>query len=198
MEVVAKRMTQTLTTKVEPIKFNLSASKPHISWRDRAYELSYWTEAGLEKENLLQEVIDFFLLCKYFIVVDRGWSGWDLEIHRGLWSRVEVKVCTENHGGSKRLLRVRCAPRMSQFATMIIMGYFLLIVAGIILGMPQLAAVTVVVSALNAVVILYQHLRLGQILYNVLKISAKKLHLLPIHVKSNSHANRSDERRTCQ
>lgn len=175
-------MTQTLSTKVEqvePIKFGLPVYKPYISWRDRAYELSYWTEAGLEKESLLQEVIDFFLLCKYFVAIDQGWSDWDLEIYQGIWSRVQVKVCTENHGGSKRLLRVRCALRMSQFATMAVVGYSLLIVMGIILGMPELAAVTVVVSVLNATVILYQNFRQGRILYHVLESVAKKLYLLP-------------------
>ena len=184
MEAVAKQMTQTLTTKVEPIK-PVPADKPHISWRDRAFFLSYWTEAGVEKESLLQAVIDFFLLYKYFISIDRGWSNWDLEIYRGIWSRVEVKVCTENHGGSKRLLRVRCALRISEFATMTMVGYSLLIVMGIILGMPEVAAVTAVVAALNAVVILYQNFRLGRILYHVLETVAKKMYLLPIHAKNN-------------
>lgn len=184
MEAVAKQMTQTLTTKVEPIK-PVPADKPHISWRDRAFFLSYWTEAGVEKESLLQAVIDFFLLYKYFISIDRGWSNWDLEIYRGIWSRVEIKVCTENHGGSKRLLRVRCALRISQFATMTMIGYSLLIVMGIILGMPEVAAVTAVVAALNAVVILYQNFRLGRILYHVLETVAKKMYLLPIHAKNN-------------
>lgn len=181
-------MTQTLPTTVEPIKPDLPAPKPQISWRDfswrdRAFCLSYWTEAGLEKESLLQAVMDFFLLHKYFISVDQGWSNWDLEIYRGIWSRVEVKVCTENHGGSKRLLRVRCALRMSQFATMIMIGYSLLIVLGIILGMPKVATVTVVAAAINAVVILYQNFRLGRILYDALETVAKKMYLVPIHAK---------------
>ena len=180
-------MTQTLTNKVEPIP-DWSAYKPRISWRDRAFFLSYWTEAGLEKETLLQEVMDFFLLHKYFISVDRGWSNWDLEIYRGIWSRVEVKVCTENHGGSKRLLRVRCALRMSQLASMTMVGYSLIIAIVIILGMPQVAAVTVVVGAINAVVILYENFRLGRILYQVLETVAKKMYMLPIHATSTKSA----------
>lgn len=185
-------MTQTITnTEVQPIKPDLPAPKPHVSWRDiswraRAFFLSYWTEAGLEKENLLQAVMDFFLLYKYFISVDQGWSDWDLEIYRGIWSRVEVKVCTENHGGSKRLLRVRCALRMSQFATMTMVGYSLLIIMAIILGMPKVATVTVVAYAINAVVILYENFRLGRILYQVLETVAKKMYLLPIHANTKS------------
>lgn len=192
-------MTQTLTTKVEPIKADLPAYRPQvswrdISWRDRAFFLSYWTEAGVEKESVLQAVMDFFLLHKYFISVDQGWSNWDLEIYRGIWSRAEVKVCTENHGGSKRLLRVRCALRVSQFATMTMVGYSLLIVMGIILGMPEMAVATVVVGALNAVVILYQNFRLGRILYQVLETVSKKMYLLPIHATCNKSVTQwSDE-----
>lgn len=192
-------MTQTLTEKVksqqstvkeEPI-FDLPVDKPHIFWGDRAFCSSYWTEASLEKESLIQEVIDFFLLHKYFIIVDQGWSDWDLEIYRGIWSRAEIKVCTENHGGNKRLLRVRCALRMSQFATMAMVGYSLLIVISTILGMPEMAVVAVVVCALNAAVIVYQNFYLGWIFHRVLKTIAKKLCLLPIYTTSTKIATPS-------
>lgn len=183
-------MTQTLT-EIHPINFEQPVHKVHISWRDRAFFLSYWTEAGLEKESVLQEVIDFLLARKYFIITDQGWSDWDLEIYRGLWSKAQVKVCTENHGGGKRLLRVRCALRMSQFATMALSGYCLLAVVAIILGMPSVAAVTVVVGAINAAVILYENFSLGRILYHVLEIVAKKVYLLPINAASTRSTVRS-------
>lgn len=174
-------MTQTLTTKVKPIKFNQPAAQAQISWRDRAYELSYWTEAGLEKESLLQEAIDFLLLCKYFVAIDRGWSNWDLEVYQGIWSRAEIKVCTENHGGNKRLLRVRCGLRLSQFAIRAMLGYSLFVVVGMIVGMPELAAIATVASALNAAIVLYQNWRLGQTLCSLLEKVAQKLDLQPLH-----------------
>lgn len=184
---VSKKMTQTLT-EVHPIQVERSVHKPHISWRDRAFCLSYWTEAGLEKESLLQEMMAFLVPRKYFIVLDQGWSDWDLEIYRGIWSRAEVKVCSENHGGSKRLLRVRCALRMSQLATMALGAYSLLAVVAMVLGMPEVSVVTVVVGAINAAVIVYQNLRLGRILYQVLELVTKRVYLLPIHAASTRSA----------
>lgn len=183
MEAVSNQKTQILT-QPELIKFARSAQRINICWRDCAYELSYWTEAGLEKENLLQEVMDFLLPYKYFIAIDQGWSDWDLEIHQGIWSKIQVKVCTENHGGNKRLLRVRCAPRMSQFATMAITGYFVYTIVAIILGMPEVALVVFLLGVFNSTIILYQNFRLGRILYHVLEIVTKKIHLQPIHAKS--------------
>ena len=180
-------MTQTLTQSVS-IAFDRPVYRPHKSLLDRAFCLYYWNETDLDKENLLQKVMDIFLSYKYFIAVDQGWNDWDLEIYWGIWSKVQIKVCTENHGGSKRLLRVRCALRMSQFATMAMLWYSLFTFVAIILGMTEVAAVTVVVGALNAVVILYQNFRFGQTLYHVLEIVAKKLHLLPIHTTSTTSA----------
>ena len=157
-------MTQTLTEKIklEPTKFKLPAAKLQIAWRDRAFCLSYWTETGLEKESLIQEVMNFLLNRKYFIVVDSGWSDWDLEIYRGLWSRAQIKICSENHGGSKRLLRVRCALRMSQFAAMVEFGYCLVIAVAIILGLPNVATIAVVICAIEDTVLVVDQLDASQ------------------------------------
>jgi hypothetical protein len=73
---------------------------------------------------------------------------------------------------------------MSQFATMAMVAYFVYTVVAILLGMPEVALVTSLVGVLNAVVIFYENFGLGRILYHVLEMVAKKLHLLPIHAKS--------------
>ncbi|WP_414513063.1 hypothetical protein [Nostoc sp. PCC 9305] len=177
-------MTQTLT-QADLIQFDLPAHRVNISWSDRTYELSYWTEAGIEKENLLQKVMDLLLAHKYFIAIDRGWSDWDLEVYQGIWSKVQLKVCTENHGGKKRVLRVRCALRMSQLAIMAMVGYCLFAIVAIVLGMPEVAKLTIALGTLNATVILYQNFQLGRVLYQVLEIVAKRIYLLPIQTTNN-------------
>ncbi|MEC4811765.1 MAG: hypothetical protein SAK29_00525 [Scytonema sp. PMC 1069.18] len=183
-------MTQTLT-QTDLIKLDSPASRVNISWSDFGYELSYWTEAGIEKENLLEKVMDLLLAHKYFIVIDQGWSNWDLEIYQGIWSKVQLRVCTENHGGKKRVLRVRCALRMSQLATMAMMSYCLFTIVAIILGMSKIAAVTVILGTLNASVILYQNLQQGRILYQVLEMIAKRVYLMPMQVANNKSATQS-------
>ena len=117
---------------------------------------------------------------KYFIALDQGWSDWDLQIYRGVWSKVQIKVCNENHGGAKRLLRVWCALRMSRVATIALCGYPLLAALGLALGMTEAAVATIVVGGVNALAIFYQNFRLGRILYHVLEIVAKKVGLLPV------------------
>lgn len=166
-------------SKVEPIKFEQFVQKPDISWKERSLFLSYWTQAGLEKESLIQEVMDFLLPRKYFITVDQGWSDWDLKIHQGFFPRARIKVCTENHGGNKRLFRVGCTLRMSRMAVTILWFWVLVTIVSLILGLTQVAAATGVIGAVSAAVILYQKFCLGRTMYHVLEIVAKKLQLVP-------------------
>jgi GT2 family glycosyltransferase len=167
---------------IKAVEFNGNgtAQKPRISWHQRAFFLSYWTEAGLEKESLLYGVVDFLLPRKYLIALDQGWSGWDLEVCQGIWSRAQIKVGTENHGGSKSLLRVQCALRMSRVSLIMLCSYPLFAALAIVLGMPKAAGILAIAGYFHAVGILYQKIHLGHIVYYALEIVAKRLKLLPV------------------
>ena len=166
-------------TDVEPIHFDEAGQEPEISWRDRAVHISYWNEKSLEKENLLHGLMEFLLPRKYLIAIDQGWSDWDLEISRGLWSKAEVKVGTENHGGEKRLLRVRCGMRLSQPAKIVLLGYLLLGGLGLILGVEELVVAAMIVGVINLSTILYQNFRLGRVMYHAVEIAAQRIGLSP-------------------
>jgi hypothetical protein len=76
---------------------------------------------------------------RYVVVPDRGWSHWDLEVHGGIWTVARIRACGENHGGDRRVLRVRCALRPS-VATALSLGAYVAIAGGALLvGMPALA-----------------------------------------------------------
>ena len=164
-------------TGVEPIHFAETGQEPAIDWRERAFRLSYWSEQGIEKETFLYELIEFLLPRKYLIALDQGWSGWDLEVSRGIWSKAQVKFAAENHGGQKRLLRVHCAARMSEPARLALLGYGILIGIGTIFGISELALAAILGGLANLAVILYQNFRLGRVLYHVLEITAQRIGL---------------------
>ena len=173
-------------TVVEPIPLAEPVETPRVSWRAGAFELAYWTEEGTEKEGLLQALIDFLLPHKYFIAIDQGWSDWDLQVYRGIWSKAQVKVGTENHGSGKRLHRVRCALRMSRPAVIALCVYPVLAMLALALETPHAAAATALVGAVNVAAILYQGVRLGRILYQVLAIVARRLRLVPARASTTS------------
>jgi hypothetical protein len=168
-------------TGVEPIQFAETGQKPEVSWRERALRLSYWSEQGLEKENLLHELMEFLLPRKYLIAIDHGWSNWDVEISRGVWSKAEVKVGTENHSGLKRLLRVHCGVRLSQPARIVLLGHLLLGGIGAILGVSELIVAATIMGVSNLIVILYENFRLGRVMYHALEIAAQRIGLAPVH-----------------
>jgi hypothetical protein len=169
---------------VKPVDVNGPRQTPRIGWRERAFYLSYWNEQAQEKETLLHAIMDFLLPRKYLIAMDQGWSQWDLEICQGPWAKAQVKTAVENHGGTKRLLRVRCALRLSRVSAGCLGLYAAATAIMAFLGMTQLALGTGLVGIVHGCAILYQKLRLGRVLYNVMESLAHKLDFVPVQRSS--------------
>jgi len=167
-------------TNVERIRFDELTQKPNIHWLAREFLVAYWSERGQEKEELLDGVIRFLLPRKYLIAHDLGWSGWDLEIHRGIWSKTQVRVAVENHGGAKRLFNVRCAVKTSRAGKFVLGGWGGLLALGLYFGVPELPVVATVLGVLTGLSIGYQSLQLGRVMYHVLEIVAQQIGLGPM------------------
>jgi len=159
-----------------------------ISWRARAIHLAYWSDAGVEKEALIGGLINFLVPQKYFVVPDTGWSSWDLNIARGLCGRALVVVCTENHGRSKRLLRVRCAIRFSRFALFLLRSCAAVTAFALILGWPLTAAVMGAIGLLNSGVMSWQLVRFGGLMHRIIEAVAKQACLVPVEPLERSSA----------
>ncbi|MGC2411097.1 MAG: glycosyltransferase [Stellaceae bacterium] len=153
--------------------------RARIDWPARAFVLSYWNEASAEKEVLLQGLMDSLLPQKYFVVADTGWSKWDLKIARGLWSRALVTVCSENHGGGKRLLRVRCAMRASSLARVLLRCYAALAAGSLILGAPAAAVFFLALGIFNLTVIGVRLVTFGRIMQRIIEAVANQAKLVP-------------------
>src|SRR6266850_5587494 len=139
-----------------------------VCWGARAFHLAYWSDAGAEKEALIGGLMDFLVPQKYFVFPDTGWSNWDLKIARGLCTRALVVVCTENHGGAKRLLRVRCAMRFSRFALFLMRSCAALTAFALILGWPVTAAAIGGVGLISLAVVSIQLLEFGRLMHRII------------------------------
>jgi hypothetical protein len=129
-------------------------------------------------------MMDFLLPRKYLIAMDQGWSHWDLEICQGPWAKAQIKTATENHGGSKRVTRVRCALRMSRISVTFLLLYLTGCVAAAALALPKVAAAVAFVGWAHASAIIYQKFRLGHLLYHVIESLAHRLDFIPIEKSS--------------
>ncbi|HWI29810.1 MAG TPA: glycosyltransferase [Stellaceae bacterium] len=160
-----------------------------IDWRDRAFYLSYWSEGGDEKELLLGGLMRFLTPQKYFIMTDQGWNDWDLKIARGLWSRAFVLICTENHGGMKRLLRVRCAMRLSRLSTFILRAFAVATAAALILDQPEAAAVVGVLGLAQGALIAYRTVEFGRLMRGIIATVAKNQGATPVAAEAAAAAD---------
>ena len=174
------RLREMRTHRHAPDAIPAARQKARLDWRDRAFYLSYWSERGDEKELLLGGLMRFLTPQKYFIVTDQGWNDWDLKIARGLWSRAFVLVCTENHGGMKRLLRVRCTMRLSRLSAFILRGYAVATAAALILDAPAAAAVIGVIGLLQGALIAYRTLEFGRLMHGIIETVAKSQGVTPV------------------
>jgi hypothetical protein len=122
----------------------------------------------------------FLVPQKYFVVADQGWDEWDLKIARGLWSRALVLVCTENHGGAKRLLRVRCAMRFSRFAAFVLRAYALAAAVALVFHAPELGLVIGLVGLAHGVSIAHRTIEFGRLMHRIIESVAQRAGLAPL------------------
>jgi GT2 family glycosyltransferase len=164
---------------VERVRFAEPSQAPRIVWRHRAFTLAYWSTSGTEKEHLLQGVIGFLKLSKYQVAIDQGWSEWDIEVHRGLWSRAKLLVAVENHGGDCRLLRVRCGLRASGSARLAL-AVMAVVVAVVALAQPAAAVALGFVAAAVATATARGVVDLGRVMHQVVEVVADRLGLVAV------------------
>jgi len=154
--------------------------KARISWLDRALYLSYWSERGDEKEAVLGGLMRVLTPLKYFVVMDSGWSDWDIKVARGVWTRGLVLCCAENHGGNRRLLRVRCMLTLSRFARLILKGYLAASVLALVIGAPTAALMIGLAGLAHGLVILRHTLEFGQVMHGLIDSVAIEAGLMPV------------------
>ena len=171
---------------IDRVVFEGPQQPARIDWFRRAFTVGYWSEQGHEKEALLGIVMEFLIPRKYLIAVDPGWNRWDLEVYRGIWSKARLTVAAENHGGSKRLLNVRCEVRLTRVATLAITGFTSAVFLGALFGVPEITGVGFALGIVNLGVIVAENVRLGRILNDTLDIVAGQIGLRPLGAEAGA------------
>ncbi len=167
-------------TNVARIQFEAPGQRPRVRWLQRQFFLSYWSDRGFEKENLLHALMEFLLPRKYLIAIDQGWNDRDVTVYRGIWSRADVKLAVENHGGSKRFFRIRCRVRESWLSRVSLLGFAGVTVLGRFAGLWEIESVALLLGALSLLVVGIDNFRLGRVMYHVLEIIATQIELTPV------------------
>lgn len=164
---------------VDQISWPSPRQKPSIDLRGRRLTVWYWDETGIEKEEILGRVAWFLRLRKYFVVEDNGWNPWDLRVYRGVWTRGEVRVLVENHGGLKRQVDVEVRLHTSGWAKLVLALFPLGVGLAAMVHDWRTALVAGIASFAAAVFIAAEEFELGRELFRVMEVVAAQIPLLP-------------------
>jgi O-antigen biosynthesis protein len=153
---------------------------PWGTWRWRVM-LSYWTEDGIEKDAILQSLIQQLREGGYPTLHDSGWKPWDLAIDEHLWSRIPIEVVVENHGGSKRLARFRLSWHLAPVAKAILWTCGVFLVLGMLGSKAWLVAVAGVAALAGFSWVTLKSGSAIQEMSQMIRDVATRLKLLPIN-----------------
>jgi len=109
-------------------------------------EVAYWDEAGRDRVDLLKVVVGRLEEDRWSKVLDSGWCDWDLEVYSHPWVAVQVCTTQEDHGGGRKLFRVRARRRLRGHAK-------LLAVVGVLIGIPFMTIHPAIELGVTAVVL---------------------------------------------
>jgi glycosyltransferase involved in cell wall biosynthesis len=84
-----------------------------------ALRLQFWNEQGVGRLEFLEKLQETLDADRWQSRADSGWDDFDVMIYGDRFSRVPLKTVCENHGGNKRLLRVRLRAEWTLFAKVV-------------------------------------------------------------------------------
>jgi hypothetical protein len=110
-----------------------SPAEGHRPGGTTRWKVAYWSEGTCERTELLGLFIAFLVEHRWGTTIDSGWSSWDVEIHYHPWTLLQVYSTEENHGGDRRLIRVRYRMRLTELARVVgvLAGAAVLVLTGL-------------------------------------------------------------------
>jgi glycosyltransferase involved in cell wall biosynthesis len=103
----------------------LRAHRPHVDPLPRnrppglplhgRKSLAYWDDSWHDRTELLDRLVASLDQNGWGKRLDSGWTDWDLEIANARCTAIQVATCQEDHGGGRRLIRVRLRQRPCLF-----------------------------------------------------------------------------------
>jgi GT2 family glycosyltransferase len=148
-------------------------------WRRRAAR-AFWTEDGLEKDAILQLMIQHLREAGYPTLTDSGWKPWDLAVDGHLWSRIPIDVVVENHGGAKRLARFRVSWKLTPVSKAILWTCGGFLALGVLEGQLWMVGVAGLAVLTIFLWILYKSTSVIHEIGEMTRRIAAQLHLLPV------------------
>src|SRR5712691_3174784 len=117
-----------------------------------SYATEYWSEHGMGRTHLLGLVIARLHEQRWSKSIDTGWENWDVEVLCRPWTMFRLTTAQEEHGGNRRLIRVRQQVRPSGYTQALWMFSGVVGVLGVIFSAWPYIAVAVGLLAVGLLV----------------------------------------------
>jgi hypothetical protein len=121
-------------------------SQNSLAWSGSG-AVAYWTEEWRDRTELLAALVRHLDEMRMPKVIDAGWSDWDVEILQNSWTAVQICTTQEEHGGKKRLIRVRYRLKVRGIAKIAAAAGLTLLVAAAVVQLALAAGWGVVLVA---------------------------------------------------
>jgi GT2 family glycosyltransferase len=147
--------------------------------------LSYWTEEGHERTELLGRVLAYLDELRWGTVIDTGWTEWDLQLYCHAWTTLQVCTTQENHGSGKQLIRVRYRQGLRTHSKLLLAVAILSAGIALVTASWLPAAISAVVLAF-LVAVWWHGTYAASPVVNAFDLMARRLHLLRCNDGSGS------------
>src|SRR5262245_37983255 len=139
--------------------------------------VDYWSEEWRDRTELLNRVVAYLTEHRWGRAIDSGWSNWDLEVSGDRYTAVRICTAQEEHGGGRRLIRVRYRVRLR--GTFWLLAGLGVILSGAVAVVNPLLAVAPAVTAVGSLAYVWRRgLRMAGKVARVFDTAAAQMNLI--------------------
>ncbi|PAW78880.1 MAG: hypothetical protein B9S32_05725 [Verrucomicrobia bacterium Tous-C9LFEB] len=170
---------------------------PHFSpgWSEAGL-LSFWSESGIERTELIAKVQDALETEGWKFSIDTGWTNWDIHVFASRWWNLRMRTMTEIYPHGRRMTRVGVFLNNSTFSFL----FGSILATGLILLSLSFASRGFIPYAIGTGVVavsawLIHGLKLRWRLAELVQVCAIRAGLQPVnkHVKGGKDGDRKPE-----
>jgi len=82
--------------------------------------LAFWSEAGLERNHLLEQLTRIVEEQEWVYTLDTGWNDWDLMVFANRFWHVKIKTLTEIYPHGRRMTRAETKLQADKFSLLVL------------------------------------------------------------------------------
>ncbi len=160
--------------------------RPQVDLPRRSIRLSYWNEAYIARDVLLDRLRKLLARTGCLTITDRGWNDFDLEVRPGPLVRIEVKTADEEHGGMRLKSLVMLRVRTSAFTRLLTVAGIAGAAGATLMTMDRLAFVIGSLTIAAAAVAISEGCDSLKRAYRAVEQCAAELELIPMGAQTTA------------